>query len=253
MAETWNADNPKIGNDVTGDVADIEENLDYLIHRFGYRADKDVTDHGNVATAGSIRKLMYDATAVSATKQYVIFLPHHMKDGDTTDYRFQQDWDATTYTNCVLWIQPGARITIDNAVTVTWGGPVIAPHKLQWLSLTGTGAFTWIWNGLVWGNYDGTATNAIHPTLDNTIDLGTSALEFKDLYIDGTANIDSLVADTADIDGGTIDDTAIGGTTPAAGAFTALSLAGAITGATGINIVCHANQVVCNDNEAVFS
>jgi hypothetical protein len=163
-----------------------------------------------------------------------------------------------------LWIQPGARITIDNAVTVTWGGPVIAPHKLQWLSLTGTGTFTWIWNGLVWGNYDGTATNAIHPTLDNAIDLGTSSLEFKDLFIDGTANIDSLVADTADIDGGTIDGvelntcnigattpgtgdfSTIGATTPGVGYFTELYLGG-----IAINIVCNADQVVCNNNDVV--
>jgi hypothetical protein len=37
------------------------------------------------------------------------------------------------------------------------------------------------------------ADGAIVPTTDNDIDLGTSSLEFKDLYIDGTANIDSLV------------------------------------------------------------
>jgi hypothetical protein len=52
-------------------------------------------------------------------------------------------------------------------------------------------------------------TGAIRPSADNTIDLGTSLLEFKDLYIDGTANIDSLVADTADINGGTIDNATI--------------------------------------------
>ena len=34
---------------------------------------------------------------------------------------------------------------------------------------------------------------AIVPVTDNDIDLGTSSLEFKDLYIDGTANLDSLV------------------------------------------------------------
>ena len=32
---------------------------------------------------------------------------------------------------------------------------------------------------------------------DNARDLGASGLEWKDLYIDGTANIDTLVADTA--------------------------------------------------------
>src|SRR6056300_170317 len=37
------------------------------------------------------------------------------------------------------------------------------------------------------------ADGAIVPVTDNDIDLGTSSLEFKDLYIDGTANLDSLV------------------------------------------------------------
>jgi len=35
----------------------------------------------------------------------------------------------------------------------------------------------------------------LRPSLDNDIDLGASGAEFKDLYIDGTANIDSLNAD----------------------------------------------------------
>ena len=58
--------------------------------------------------------------------------------------------------------------------------------------------------------------NSLTPKTDNTLDLGSSTLEWKDLWIDGTANIDSLVADTADINGGTIDATVIGATTPAA-------------------------------------
>ena len=49
------------------------------------------------------------------------------------------------------------------------------------------------------------------PSVDNTYDLGAAGSEWKDLYIDGTANIDSLVADTADINGGTIDGVTIGG------------------------------------------
>ena len=39
------------------------------------------------------------------------------------------------------------------------------------------------------------------PDVDNTYDLGSSTKEWRNLYIDGTANIDSLVADTADING----------------------------------------------------
>ena len=64
---------------------------------------------------------------------------------------------------------------------------------------------------------------AILPVTDNDIDLGSSSFEFKDLFIDGTANIDSLVADTAAISGGTINSAVIGGTTPAAGTFTTIT------------------------------
>lgn len=67
------------------------------------------------------------------------------------------------------------------------------------------------------------------PTADNTVDLGASGMEFKDLYLDGTANIDSLVADTADIDGGTIDGVTIGGSSRGAGSFTTLDANGNVT------------------------
>jgi len=49
------------------------------------------------------------------------------------------------------------------------------------------------------------ASGNILPVTDAGSDLGSAGQEFKDLFIDGTANIDSLVADTADINGGTID------------------------------------------------
>lgn len=71
---------------------------------------------------------------------------------------------------------------------------------------------------------------SMSPKTDNVTDLGTSSLEYKDLWIDGVANIDSLVADTADINAGTIDATAIGATTPAAGSFTTVNASGTITG-----------------------
>lgn len=64
------------------------------------------------------------------------------------------------------------------------------------------------------------SATALTPKTDNALDLGSSAFEYRDLYIDGTANIDSLIADTADINGGTVDNAVIGGTTPAAGNFT---------------------------------
>ena len=64
------------------------------------------------------------------------------------------------------------------------------------------------------------------PSTDGARDLGSSTLEWQDLYIDGTANIDSLVADTADINGGTVDGAAIGGNSASTGAFTTISASG---------------------------
>ena len=77
---------------------------------------------------------------------------------------------------------------------------------------------------------------AIVPVLDNDIDLGSGSFEFKDLYIDGVANIDSLVADTADINGGTIDATIIGASTPAAATVTTIAVnSSAIIASADIN------------------
>tara|TARA_R110000822_G_scaffold62371_2_gene153839 strand:- start:1163 stop:4948 length:3786 start_codon:yes stop_codon:yes gene_type:complete len=67
------------------------------------------------------------------------------------------------------------------------------------------------------------------PSADDTYDLGASGSEWRNLYIDGTANIDALVADTADINGGTADGVVIGGSSAAAGTFTSLTATGTST------------------------
>ena len=72
-------------------------------------------------------------------------------------------------------------------------------------------------------NFVGRVASEFTPSTDNTYDLGRVGHEWRDLFIDGTANIDSLVADTADINGGTIDDATIGASTAAAGTFTTLT------------------------------
>ena len=61
------------------------------------------------------------------------------------------------------------------------------------------------------------------PSADDTHDLGAVGAEWRNLHIDGIANIDSLVADTADIDGGTIDGAVIGGNATAAASFTTMA------------------------------
>ena len=67
------------------------------------------------------------------------------------------------------------------------------------------------------------------PSADDTYDLGAVGSEWRNLYIDGTANIDALVADTADIDGGSIDGVTIGGSSAGAGTFTTLTATGTST------------------------
>src|SRR5210317_1627425 len=82
-------------------------------------------------------------------------------------------------------------------------------------NLTVTGNAT-ISGNLTFGDADTDSINLaaeidsdIIPNTDGTYDLGSATKEWQDLYIDGTANIDSLVADTADINGGTIDGSTI--------------------------------------------
>ena len=55
------------------------------------------------------------------------------------------------------------------------------------------------------------ASNLV-PNADDQHDLGLSTNEWRNLWIDGTANIDNLVADAATISAGSIDGTAIGAT-----------------------------------------
>ena len=74
------------------------------------------------------------------------------------------------------------------------------------------------------------------PSSDDAVDLGSSGLQFKDLYLDGTANIDALVADTADINAGTIDNATVGASTPAAGTFTTLTANDQLVVAAGATI-----------------
>jgi len=84
----------------------------------------------------------------------------------------------------------------------------------------------------------GVATFQTHllPAADNTSDLGSGAKEFKDLYLDGTAYIDSLQADqlgaaldansqaitNINVDSGAIDGTVIGANSTANGSFSTL-------------------------------
>jgi len=81
------------------------------------------------------------------------------------------------------------------------------------------------------------------PSADDTYNLGAVGAEWNDLFIDGVANIDSLVANTADINGGTVDGVTIGG-----------SSAGAITGTTitGTSFVTSGDMTFGDNDKAIF-
>ena len=103
-------------------------------------------------------------------------------------------------------------------------------------NLTVTGTTTFNGGTLTLGDaatdnvvFGGDVNSNIIPNTDNAYDLGSSSQEWKDLYVDGTANIDSLVADTADINGGTADNVVIGGSTAAAGSFTTVAASSNVT------------------------
>jgi len=103
-------------------------------------------------------------------------------------------------------------------------------------NLTVTGNAT-INGNLTFGNADTDTVSfgaeidsSIIPDDDDTFDLGSSTKQWRNLFIDGTANIDSLVADTADVNGGTIDGAVIGGNTAAAITATTINASGTITG-----------------------
>jgi len=68
----------------------------------------------------------------------------------------------------------------------------------------------------------------IIPHDDDTYNLGSSDLQWNNLWIDGTANIDSLVADTADINGGTVDGATVGANSASSGKFTSVESTGDI-------------------------
>ena len=120
------------------------------------------------------------------------------------------------------------------------------PENLTLTSLTVTGTTALNGNTTIGDAATDTVTitadvaSDLIPSADGTHDLGAVGSEWQDLFIDGTANIDSLVADTADIDAGTIDGTVIGGNSAAAitgttvTANTSLNIAGDGATVTGI-------------------
>ena len=87
-------------------------------------------------------------------------------------------------------------------------------YTVAGVTVTGTAAFN---GNTTIGNADtdtvtvtADVASSLIPSADATHDLGAIGSEWNDDFITGTANSDALVADTADIDAGTIDGVTIG-------------------------------------------
>lgn len=186
-------------------------------------------------TPGKTYRFVHDNTGSHPLKFY---LDAAKVTNYTTGVNFQNTYTEITIsdtTPAVLHYQCTAHGYMGNAI-ITHSNAVNTPHDA-----TFKGAVS------IEGNVDlGNATSDtitptgrfdadILPATDGAIDLGSSDREFQDLFIDGTAQIDSLVADTADINGGTIDGVTIGGASAGAGTFTDLTGGNIQVGVTGDN------------------
>ena len=78
--------------------------------------------------------------------------------------------------------------------------------------------------------------SSIIPETDDAYDLGSASQQWRDLFIDGTANIDNLIADSVDVNGGSIDGTAIGVSSASTVNTTTLSLNGVAVTATSAEL-----------------
>jgi hypothetical protein len=125
-----------------------------------------------------------------------------------------------------------ADLSVAGNTTLTGTLGVTGNTTLQNLTVNGTTAIN---GNITLGDattdtisYTGRVATSILPSVDDQVDLGSSVNEWRNLWIDGTANVDDLIADQADINSGSIDNTTIGANTAVSAAFNGLTVSGAV-------------------------
>lgn len=186
----------------------------------GHKHDGSAGEGAPITKVGPAQDLIVSATAVTPKTTNTLDL------GSAAVQFKDAHFDGTVNTDI---------LTVDQTATLT--GNVTASADLSvGGNLTVTGNAT-INGNLTFGDaatdtvaFGADINSNIVPDVDNAYDLGSSTQEWRNLYIDGTANIDSLVADTVDINSGTIDGTVIGGTSAAAITGTTISSTSGFSG-----------------------
>ena len=128
---------------------------------------------------------------------------------DDTDNRFKYFVDATNASEEFSGTMGDAEFTnIHGTLATAAQANITSVGTLASITVTGAGVF----NGdvdlgnatsdtvTVTGRFD----SDLVPSGDDARDLGASSLEWKDLYLDGTANIDTLTADAGTVGGADI-------------------------------------------------
>jgi hypothetical protein len=169
--------------------------------------------HDGTAANGPVIGLIGDAGETSPNNKVLI---------DTTNNYIEFYVEVSSAPVQQLYIADGAIIPVtDSDIDLGTTGLRFKDAYIDTVTTTGNvdigGNLTVTGNATISGNltFGDADTDSINlaaeidsdiiPNTDGTYDLGSATKEWQDLYIDGTANIDSLVADTADINGGTID------------------------------------------------
>ncbi len=165
-------------NDTTNNIADgnvinaadLDGEFDAVEAAFdkftGHTHDGTADEGGPITAVGPVQDLVVSATEVRPKTDNTLDL-------GTTLLEFKDAFfDGTVKTD---------NLTVDENATVT-GNLTVNGNTTIGNAATDTVIVT-----------ADVASNLI-PSADNTYDLGATGSEWKDLYIDGTANIDSLVA-----------------------------------------------------------
>src|SRR6056300_79602 len=169
--------------------------------------------HDGTAANGPVIGLIGDAGETSPNNKVVI---------DTTNNYIEFYVEVSSAPVQQLYIADGAIIPVtDSDIDLGTTGLRFKDAYIDSITTTGNisvgGNLTVTGNATISGNLTfgdadtdtitigADVASHITPDTDDTYDLGSSTKEWRNLYIDGTANIDSLIADTADINGGTID------------------------------------------------
>ena len=234
-------------NIVTGAVIDAADfNSEYNAIEAAFNASTGHTHDGSTGNGPPIENLGPSQDLV-VTSSVVRAKTDNIYDLGTASIEWKDGFfDGTLRTDI---------LTVDETSTFTGNVTTVADVAIGG-NLTVTGNAT-INGNLTFGDADTDSvafgadiTSSLIPD-GSTQDLGSNSKQWRDLYIDGTANIDALVADTADINGGSIDGTIIGANATAAitgTTITGTSLVGPLTGDVTGNVSGSAG--LCTGNAA---